>query len=293
MNNLKQKISLVLSSGGARGVAHIGVIEELESQGFEIVSTAGSSMGAVVSGIYALGKLNEYKEWLLTLKKKDVFNLLDFTFSKSGIIKGDKVFNTIKKFIPDQNIENLDISYVALATDIINETDYVFDSGSIFKAMRASVAIPSLFLPVEIDGTILVDGGVLNPLPLKYVKRKTEDILVSVNLYANIQKKEMNQVDYMKLYSDKELKEDEHLKTVKKPGYFTLLDNTSQAMINKIAELSIEIYKPEITINIPRDVGNTFEFHKAEQFIQRGRDAAKKGVEEYLKRLNSSIKFVG
>jgi NTE family protein len=296
MDNQKQKIALVLSSGGARGVAHIGVIEELLNQGFEITSLAGSSMGAVVSGLYALGKLDDYKEWLLKLKKADVFNLLDFTFSKSGIIKGDKVFSAIKKFIPDRCIEDLDIPYVALATDIINEVEYVFDKGSIYEAMRASVAIPSLFLPVEKNGIILVDGGVLNPLPIKYVKRTAGDILVAVNLYANIHEKEINHVDYLNVYTEPQINDDEHDKILKKPGYFKLLDYTSQAMVNKLAELAIEIYKPDIMINIPRNVGNTFEFHKAEKFINNGREAAKIGIAEYFENHSLSdhpFKFAG
>jgi NTE family protein len=296
MNDQKLKTALVLSSGGARGVAHIGVIEELTDQGFEISSLAGSSMGAVVSGLYALGKLNDYKEWLLNLKKSDVFNLLDFTFSKSGIIKGDKVFNTIKKFIPDKNIEDLIIPYVALATDIINEIEYVFDKGSIFDAMRASVAIPSLFLPVQKNGIVLVDGGVLNPLPLNHVKRFKGDLLVGVNLYANIHNREIDHFEYLNVYSENHSGNGEHEKILKTPGYFKLLDFTSQAMVNKLAEQSIELYKPDIIINIPRDVGNTFEFHKAEKFIQKGRDAAKIGIAEYFDRLaekGNTIKFAG
>jgi NTE family protein len=282
MNEQKQKIALVLSSGGARGVAHIGVIEELERQGFTITSLAGSSMGAVVAGLYALGKLSEYKEWLLQLQKSDVFNLLDFTFSKSGIIRGDKVFNAIKKFIPDKNIEDLPIPYVAMATDIINEEEVVFDKGSIYFAMRASAAIPSLFLPVESNGIVMVDGGVLNPLPLQYVKRTENDILVGVNLYANIHEKKMNTQTFMGVYSKAGETQEVKEKIIKKPGYFKLLDYTSQAMLNKLAEQSAEISKPEILINIPRNVGNTFDFHKAEKLIQKGRDAAKIAIESYL-----------
>src|SRR5476651_2334654 len=110
---MKQKAALVLSGGSARGIAHIGVIEELEKQGFEITSVAGASMGAVVGGVYALGKMEEYKNWLYTLDKMKIFGLVDFTFSTDGFVKGDKLFNTMKKFIPDTNIEDLRIPYAA------------------------------------------------------------------------------------------------------------------------------------------------------------------------------------
>jgi NTE family protein len=278
----KQKVALVLSSGGARGVAHIGVIEELIARNFEISSLAGSSMGAVVAGLYATGSLHDYTQWLLKLDKSDVFAMMDFTFSTSGIIKGEKVFNTIKKFIPDRNIEDLPVPYIAMATDIINEKEVIFKQGSLYFAMRASVAIPSLFQPVIHNGIILVDGGVLNPLPLQFINRTEGDILVAVNLYANISDKNMTGDKYLNVYNKMDNDNNEKNKVVKKPGYFKLIDYTTQAMVNKLAEQSIEISKPDILINIPRNVGNTFDFHKAQKFIERGRNAAKLSIDNYL-----------
>ncbi len=151
---------MVLSGGGARGIAHIGVVEELEKRGFEIRSIAGTSMGALVGGIYAVGKLQEFKNWLYTLDKLDVFKLIDFTLSSQGLIKGDRVFKKMKEFIPDKNIEDLKIHYAATATDIINNKEVVFNQGSIYDAIRASVAIPTVITPVKQDDTLLVDGGV-------------------------------------------------------------------------------------------------------------------------------------
>jgi len=183
---LKVNVSLVLSGGGARGIAHIGVIEELEKQGLEIKSIAGTSMGALVGGIYAVGKLQEYKNWMYTLDKIDVFKLIDFTLSSQGLIKGDRVFKKMKEFIPDMNIEELKIHYTATATDIINKKEVVFTKGSIYEAIRASVAFPSVLTPVKKDDSVLVDGGVMNNVPINHVKRTRDDILIVVYVNAVI-----------------------------------------------------------------------------------------------------------
>jgi len=123
---MKKNVTLVLSGGGARGFAHIGAIEELESRGYLINSIAGTSMGALVGGMYAVGKMNEYKEWVYNLDKKDIFKLLDFSFSNQGLIKGDKVLNKMKEFIPDANIEDLKIKYTATAFDLAQNKEIVF-----------------------------------------------------------------------------------------------------------------------------------------------------------------------
>ncbi|HCC70571.1 MAG TPA: phospholipase, partial [Bacteroidales bacterium] len=118
---MKQKIALVLSGGGARGIAHIGAIEELEKHGFEISAIAGTSMGSLIGGVYALGKMEEYKNWIITLDRVKVFSMVDFTVSRHGLVKGDKVFNKMKDFIPDSNIEDLPLQYAAVAADIASK----------------------------------------------------------------------------------------------------------------------------------------------------------------------------
>ncbi|NPA69001.1 MAG: patatin [Chlorobi bacterium] len=287
----KKSVSLVLSSGGARGIAHIGVIEEFEEQGFKIESVAGSSMGALIAGVYAMGYLDKYKEWLLSLNKTDVLNLMDFTFSKSGLIKGEKVFKTMRSFIPDKNIEDLDIPFTAVATDIINEKEVVFDKGSVYDAIRASTAIPTVFTPVKNDDTILVDGGVLNPLPLNRVKRNDGDLLVAVDVYADIPCEECKDEDSeqklnisSKLNIPAKLKIiDNHKKGQQNPGYLKLIDYATRAMIFKLAEMSVQLYKPDILIQISRRSGNTFDFYKAEELIETGRKAARESIEKYKK----------
>jgi NTE family protein len=178
---MSKRIALVLGSGGARGYAHIGVIEELEARGYEIACIAGCSMGAVVGGIYAAGKLNEYREWTQSLDYLDVLRLLDVSF-RLGAIRGEKVFGKIREIVGEINIEELPIPFTAVATDLTNQQEIWFQEGCLHQAMRASAAIPSLFTPVVQGKRMLVDGGLLNPLPIVPVVSAHCDLIVAVNL---------------------------------------------------------------------------------------------------------------
>src|ERR1700744_4930293 len=181
-----QKVSLVLSGGGARGMAHIGVIEELEKHGYEIAAIAGTSMGALVGGVYALGKMQVYKDWLCSLDKMKVFSMLDFTFNGEGLLRGDKVFHAMRELMEDKHIEDLPIPYAAVSADILNRKEVVFNKGSVMEAIRASIAIPTVFTPVRTKDGLLVDGGVINNLPIDHVQRSEGDILVVVDVNANV-----------------------------------------------------------------------------------------------------------
>lgn len=178
-----KRIALVLGSGGARGYAHIGVIEELERRGYEISCIAGCSMGAVVGGIYAAGKLSEYRNWIESLDYLDVLRLVDVSF-RLGAIRGEKVFGKIREIVGEIDIEQLPIPYTAVATDLTNQQEIWFQEGNLHQAMRASAAIPSLFTPVIQGSRTLVDGGLLNPLPIVPVVSSHCDLIVAVNLNA-------------------------------------------------------------------------------------------------------------
>lgn len=287
-----KKVALVLSSGGSKGLAHIGVINELERQGFNITSISGSSIGAVIGGLYAMNKLTEYMDWVKTLDKRKVWGLMDFTLSKNGFLKGERVFNEMQSFIPDMLIEEMRIPFSAVATDIINEKEVVFNSGSFYSAIRASIAIPTAIKPIEYKDTYLVDGGVLCPTPIEYIHRNEGDILVVVNLYGDkIEKtsaKEINQKpsifgnskykEYLSNLIGNLITSDGNKNSL---GYFSLLDITSSAMIHKLSKLTIQQYQPEITINIPSNSAKTFDFHKANELIKLGKNLAKKQIENY------------
>lgn len=184
---MAQRVALVLGAGGARGYAHIGVIEELEARGYEIACIAGCSMGAVVGGIYAAGKLKEYRDWIQSLDYLDVLRLLDVSF-RLGAIRGEKVFGKIREILGEINIEDLPIPFTAVATDLTNQQEIWFQEGCLHKAMRASAAIPSLFTPVIQGKRMLVDGSLLNPLPIVPVVSSHCDLIIAVNLNSNNQR---------------------------------------------------------------------------------------------------------
>lgn len=293
----------MLASGGARGMAHIGVIEELERQNFEITSIAGCSFGALVGGIYAAGKLKEFKEWLLDLDKIDVFRLMDFTLSTHGFIKGNKVFSTIKPFFNNMNIENLPIPFSAVAVDIHNRKELVFDKGSLYDAVRASVTIPSIVEPYKLGSSELVDGGVLNPIPLDLVKRNKGDLLVAVDLNATVPFKPLK-----KLNSEEKKRQQNSLlkhlefnerweklfpkdKTEKeKFGHVALLNLSYDMMQNKITKMMIEKYPPDVLVSISKYASSTFDFFKAREIIELGKESFNRALASYDKKMIAKFK---
>ncbi|MBL6447526.1 patatin-like phospholipase family protein [Fulvivirga sp. 29W222] len=287
---MKKTAALVLSSGGARGVAHIGVIEALLDAGYEIRSISGSSMGAVVGGVYATGKLPEFKEWVCNLDKIDVFKLMDFTLSTQGFVRGERVFNQMKSFIDDCNIEDLDIGFSAVATDIVNKQEVVFDSGSLFTALRASAAIPSVLKPSIINGVELVDGGVLNPIPIAHVKRSEDDIVVvsDVNAAVPCIKPDNPQsaedkgrfAPLLEKWNSIFLKNSNN--KVKRLSYFDLVAKSVDLMQDRISEYIIEHSRPDIVVRISRETCSTFEFYKSKELIDCGRQEFDKSLKHAL-----------
>jgi NTE family protein len=276
----KPKVHLVLASGGARGVAHIGVIERLEEEGYEIVEIAGCSMGAVIGGLYAAGALDKYKEWLLKLQRADVFRLLDFTFAKHGFLKGEKVFSTITDFIGPQKIEDLKIPFRAVATNLTNGEEVVFKDGDLYHALRASISIPGIFTPVtsSTSSEVLVDGGVVNPLPLNQVSRSEQGIIVAVDINGKGQKPKI-------MVTDKEQEKDNSTwfninwpfwkkdEQNKEPGFMDVLSTSYEHMQHQLISRDLKLYQPESLINIPRDTCGVFDFHKSKELIAVGRQA--------------------
>lgn len=286
---MSKNIALVLSGGGARGLAHIGVIEELLKHDYQITSIAGTSMGALIAGVYARGKMEEFREWVTALDHFEIFKLVDFTLGSAGLVKGEKVLNAIKEFIDDQNIEELPIPYSATAVDIIHHKEVVFTSGSLFEAIRASIAIPTVFTPIKKDGAVLVDGGVMNNVPISNVRRTDGDKLVVVHVNADIppikpvlNKKEEKKdasthkkwlTSFTKFLSQS--KDKEH-----SLGFLSLIDNTLTTGMLRLAQVAIENGKPDILIETSREIGGTYDFYKAREIIEVGRMAARNALEK-------------
>jgi NTE family protein len=276
-------VALVLSSGGARGLAHIGAIEELEAQGYRITSIAGCSMGALIGGVYAAGKLSEFREWMKTVDKKKMLELTDFSLSLNHIVKGTRIIKAIMEFVPDVLIEDLPIPYCAVATDWITGREVVIDKGSLFEAIRASISLPSFYEPVRRDGMILIDGGVVNPIPMNRVKRHEGDLLVGVDVSGHDYKaqweKQQRQTEIQK--HDKSLKA--KLLDMITPdniefNYYTLLSRTSSIMIRQNSILMAQLTKPDILIDIQMSRYGGFDYDKSERLIAIGHNKTKQAI---------------
>ena len=276
-------IALVLSSGGARGLAHIGVIEELESQGYHITSIAGCSMGALIGGVFAAGKLEEFREWMKTVDRKKMLELTDFSLSLNHIVKGTRIIKAIMEFVPDVLIEDLPIPYCAVATDWISGREVVINKGSLFEAIRASISLPSFYEPVQRDGMILIDGGVVNPIPMNRVQRHEGDLLVGVDVSGHDYKaqweKQQRQAEIQK--HDKSLKAkllDMIIPDNIEFNYYTLLSRTSSIMIRQNSLLMAQLAKPDILIDIQMSRYGGFDYDKSERLIAIGRNKAQKAL---------------
>jgi NTE family protein len=179
-----RRVALALGSGGARGFAHIGVVQVLEERGFEVCAVAGSSMGALVGGVMAAGRLKEFTEWAVALKQRDILRLIDPKWALPGAMAADRLINHLNDFLGDADIETLAIPYTAVATDINARREVWFQRGLLRSAIRASIAIPGLITPVVVNGRLLADGGLLNPVPIEPTAASGADLTVAVSLQA-------------------------------------------------------------------------------------------------------------
>lgn len=305
MDNRK-KVALVLASGGSRGLAHIGAIEVLEENGYTVTSIAGASMGALVGGIYAAGGLDAFKEWMKTVDRMKVFNLMDFTIGNGGFVKGDKVIDELNSIIPDKLIESLPIPFTAVATDIRHRKEVVFDRGSLYDAIRSSISLPSIFTPNRIGDMLLIDGGVVNPVPVNRVVRTPGDILVAVDLNGPYIEKPEDRQEHAKgrirqrlekivdTIADKVKKDEVDAQLLPDPdnrdkekeddndmGIVTILNESSSVMIQTNADLTLKLYPPDILVRIAKNAYSTMEFYKYDEIVALGRTK----MEEALGRL--------
>ncbi len=289
------RIGLALGSGGAKGLTYIGVIEELERRGFEITAISGSSMGALIGGIYAAGKLDVYRDWVCSLARKDVLRLVDWTLSGGGLIKGDRIIATLRSLIGEIDIEDLPVAYTAVATDIDRGREIWLTHGPLFDAIRASIAIPSVFRPHRIDGRRLVDGGLLNPLPVTPLLGASWDYMVAIGVNgpeetladAGHHDKAEDEADaqeasYRRRFAEfmarlipgGEEKKDE-------PGLLDLLNQSLDLMQANLAQLRLAAYQPDLLIEMPANVALAYEFHRARELIERGRERAAQVLDQW------------
>ena len=279
-------VSLVLGSGGARGLAHIGIIHWLEQQGYRIRSISGCSIGALIGGIYAAGKLDEYEAWVRAIGRLDIVNLLDLSWSNNGLFKGDKLIDTLTELVGDTNIEDLPIRFTAVAANIDDNKEVWLDKGPLFDAIRASISLPLLFTPVELNGDRLIDGGVLNPVPIAPTFSDQTDLTIAVNLSGEPIKAASCQIpapadqpESMPLHHRISGYISNLADSVSKRSAFDweaydIAHQAFDAMQTTIARQKLAAYPPDLTIDIPRNTCSTLEFHRAAELIELGYHSA-------------------
>ncbi len=364
-------VALTLGSGGARGYAHIGAIEILCERGYDIVAISGCSMGALVGGVYAAGKMKDYKDWVTGLGQFDVLKLLDVTFSSVGAIRGEKIFSVVREMIGDIRIEDLPLAYTAVATDLLGHKEIWFQEGPLDQAIRASVAIPSVVTPLVLNGRVLVDGALLNPLPIIPTISSHADMVVAVNLSGEDDRRHrisaadlelalesdsatdewVNKIrekasrwfdwDALKTFTarrdkspadvsstedklgealarkqveakrEAEQREAEKTEIEKKPpekktaekkredhetidwdklgiGKFDVMNLTIETMQSALSQYKLAGYPPDLLVNVPKNASRSYDYHRAPELIQLGRERMSAALDRYEEDMNSS-----
>ncbi|MDE0804876.1 MAG: patatin-like phospholipase family protein [Acidimicrobiales bacterium] len=295
--------AVVLGSGGARGYAHIGVIETLEERGFDIIAVSGCSMGALVGGVYASGHLQDYRDWVVKLRQVDVLRLVDLSLSSMGAIRGDKLFAVVSEMVGDVSIEDLPLHYTAVAADLLSQREVWFQDGSLADAIRASIAIPSLLTPVITDNQLLVDGGLMNPIPILPTLSAQADVTIAVNLSGDsprhtptrpsgpvyseedgppsrdgsaaetLRQRASRLLDWdtvrARLSRDDEREGD--AETIEQLGRFDIMNLSFEVMQATLSSYKLAGYPPDVIIDVPKSSARTFEFHRATELIELGR----------------------
>ena len=283
---MSKSVRLVLGSGGARGLAHIGAIREIENRGYEIKSVIGCSVGAMVGACYCAGKLDKFAEWVCSLSEWDVVRFLDFSLtSKNGIMKGDMLTDTLRELVGDRTIEDLPLPFAAVATDINEHKEVWITRGDLFDAMRASMAIPGLMTPKEIDSKTLVDGGLLNPVPVGPTLRTLTDLTVVVDVNGPVTDLERGDghddetaddesgllhrvVEYVESLGEKATEAAQEI------ALSEVLMRSLETMQTALTRHHLAVFQPDVVISIPKNVCMFHEFHRAETIIETGRKIA-------------------
>lgn len=260
MSKNRGEVALVLSSGSSRGLAHIGAIRALEEYGYHIHSISGCSMGALIGGMYAAGRLDEMVDWLHTEGLRGLIRLIDATPKRNAILKGNLILQFLYEHIPTIKIEELMIPTSIVATDIVSAREVVFTKGDLVTAIRASISLPAVFEPVRIGDKVLVDGGLTNPLPINRVSRKEGDILVAVNVSAPEEPGYVNQ---------------------KGINILQMLTRTINIMIQSHSQLEILHYQPDILVQMPMNYCGRFAFTEADRIIDYGEEHMRREIEAY------------
>ena len=309
------RVALALGSGGARGYAHIGVIQVLRERGVEVVSIAGSSMGALVGGLLAADKLDDYTDWVLGISQFDVIRMLDPSLTASGAIRAEKILARVRELLDGVRIEDLPIPFTAVATDLASRREVWFQRGPTHVAIRASIAIPGLFPPVLLNGRLLVDGAVTDPVPIAPTVAAGAELTIGVSLSGDrrsitsdapaavsaearpfdewaerfrrgasfVLDRELVKSLLSRFGSSADEPQDDHHDPETSaaalqgamPADLTKYDVMSQSldvMQHLLGRYRMAAYPPDVLVTIPKDACRTFDFHRAKDLIQIGRE---------------------
>jgi NTE family protein len=277
-------VSLALGGGGARGLAHIGVIRWLTENGYIIRSIAGSSMGALVGGIYATSKLDVYAEWVSAIERMDVVRMLDPAFSRAGLFKGERIIGVLRNLIGDCAIEDLPISFTAVATNLLSGEEVWLREGKLFDAIRASIATPLIFTPFQYGARTLLDGALVNPLPIAAILGDTTDLTIAVNLSAPAELRPLPPASApivnrganwrrIRAFIERGLKGD-RMPGLRVLGPIDIAFESMQMMQDTIARLKIAANLPDVIVEIPRNACGYHEFWRAKELIALGYERA-------------------
>jgi NTE family protein len=285
----KPMVGLALGSGSARGWSHIGVIQELEAMGIHPGVIAGTSIGALVGAVYVSGQLQDFTDWVTKLSVRDVVRLMDFTFS-GGFVKGERLFGYFNEHHPNPNIEDLQQRYVSVSTEMNTGREIWVTQGPVLQAARASCAIPGLFTPVKLNERWMLDGGLVNPVPVSAARALGADVVIAVNLNAQLVGLHLSAAGRQEaeLAADEEsaLAPDAAAKTKgfwhrvigylesgdpERPGFFDVVASSVNIMQDRLTRSRMAGDPPELTL-LPRlEDFALMDFHRAAEAIAEGR----------------------
>lgn len=315
MDEPPRQVALALGSGGARGYAHIGVIEVLEERGFEIAGVAGSSMGALVGGVWAAGKLAEFEEWARSLTRPDVLRMLDVSLRAPGAMRAEKVLEHVQELVGDQLIENLRAPFTAVATDLLSRREVWLQRGRLDVAIRASIALPGIFTPVMLNGRLLADGGLMDPIPVSPMAALDVDLTIGVSAggerqdapataavseraeprpwderVARFRRAAAQGLDRDVIRSalsrgaeaePEREEEEEQAEIGELPAGLTgfdVMNSSIGAMQTLVNRYRLAGSPPDVLVTIPSSDVRTLDFHRAESMIELGRAAATRAL---------------
>ena len=301
-----KRVALALGSGGARGYAHIGVIDELLGRGYDIVGVAGSSMGALVGGLQAAGRLDDFAEWAKSLTQRAVLRLLDPSLTAAGVLRAEKILDAVRDILGDVTIEDLPIPYTAVSTDLISGRSVWLQRGPVDAAIRASIAIPGVITPHVLDGRLLADGGILDPLPMAPIAAVNAGLTIAVSLagsesggrYEPTEAEPRATTEWLSRMwrsttslfdtnatrsgdSEQELIDATKEATVPKLGSFEVMNRTIDIAQAALARHTLAAYPPDLLIDVPRTACRSLEFHRATEVIDIGRKLASEALDKY------------